>query len=82
MALVLCSAGADDSSGLQMGRAMEIGTVAHGGAGRARRTGHQLLDRLDDFTTQEELRALSDRYKRIADYIIEDLATPGGRSAT
>jgi hypothetical protein len=32
---------------------------------------------LDDFISQEELRALSDRYKRIAGYSIEQPGTPG-----
>ena len=45
-------------------------------------TGDRPFERLDDFITQEELRALSDRYKRIAGYSIEDLATPPTRSAT
>jgi 5-methylphenazine-1-carboxylate 1-monooxygenase len=38
-------------------------------------TGDRPIDKLDDFISQEELRALSDRYKRIAGYSIEDLAT-------
>jgi len=45
-------------------------------------TGDRPFDRLDDFITQEELRPLSDRYKRIAGYSIEDLAKPAGQSAT
>ena len=39
-------------------------------------TGDRPIGNLDDFISQEELRALSDRYKRIAGYSIEDLATP------
>jgi len=39
-------------------------------------TGDRPFGNLDDFISQEELRALSDRYKRIAGYSIEDLATP------
>lgn len=35
---------------------------------------------LDDFISEEELRALSDQYKRIAGYSIEDLATSAARS--
>src|SRR6266851_560488 len=38
-------------------------------------TGDRPFDNLDDFISQEELRALSDQYKRIAGYSIEDLAT-------
>ena len=45
-------------------------------------TGDRPFDHPDDVITQEELRALSDRYKRIAGYSIEDLATPPTRSAT
>jgi len=45
-------------------------------------TGDRPFDQLDDFISQQELRALSDRYKRIAGYSIEDLATPAARSAT
>ena len=61
---------------------MEIATVEHGGAGRARRTGDRPFERLDDCISQRELRALSDLYKRIARYSIEGLATPPTRSAT
>jgi 5-methylphenazine-1-carboxylate 1-monooxygenase len=38
-------------------------------------TGDRPFGNLDDFISQEELRALSDQYKRIAGYSIEDLAT-------
>jgi hypothetical protein len=38
-------------------------------------TGDRQFDDLDDFISQQELRALSDQYKRIAGYSIEDLAT-------
>jgi hypothetical protein len=41
------------------------------------RTGDRPFINLDDFISQEELRALSDRYKRIAGYSIEQLGTPG-----
>jgi hypothetical protein len=41
-------------------------------------TGGRSFDRLGGFISQEELRALSDRYKRIAGYSIEDLAKPAG----
>ena len=37
--------------------------------------GDRPFDNLDDFISQEELRTLSDQYKRIAGYSIEDLAT-------
>lgn len=40
------------------------------------------FDRLDDFISQEELRALSDQYKRIAGYSIEDLAAASAQPAT
>jgi hypothetical protein len=46
------------------------------------RGAYRPFDRLDDFITRGELRALSDRYKRIAGYSIEDLAKPAGKSAT
>ncbi len=36
-------------------------------------TGDRPFDRLDDYISQAELRALSDRYKRIAGYSLEDL---------
>jgi len=39
-------------------------------------TGDRPFANLDEFISQEELRALSDRYKRIAGYSIEDLASP------
>src|SRR5205823_15056097 len=38
-------------------------------------TGDKPFDNLDDFITQDELRALSDQYKRVVGYSIEDLAT-------
>ena len=40
------------------------------------RTGDRPFINLDDFISQEELRALSDRYKRIAGYSIESLGAP------
>ncbi len=45
-------------------------------------TGDRPFDRLDDFISQEELRALSDEYKRIAGYSIEDLAAASAQPAT
>jgi hypothetical protein len=53
---------------------MEIAIIGGGIVG--------LADRLDDLFTREELRALPDRYKRIAGYSIEDLAAPAAQSAT
>jgi len=44
-------------------------------------TGDRPFDKLDDFISQEELRALSERYKRIAGYSIADLAAPGNPTA-
>jgi len=44
-------------------------------------TGDRPFERLDDFISQEELRALSDQYKRVAGYSIEDLAAPAARAA-
>ncbi len=44
-------------------------------------TGDRPFDNLDDFISQEELRALSDQYKRVAGYSIEELAAPAGRRA-
>jgi 2-polyprenyl-6-methoxyphenol hydroxylase-like FAD-dependent oxidoreductase len=41
------------------------------------RTGDRPFGNLDDFISQEELRALSYRYKRIAGYSIEQLGAPG-----
>jgi 5-methylphenazine-1-carboxylate 1-monooxygenase len=40
-------------------------------------TGDRPFDNLDDFITQDELRALSDQYKRVAGYAIDDIATAG-----
>jgi flavin-dependent dehydrogenase len=40
------------------------------------RTGDRPFINVDDFISQEELRALSDRYTRIAGYSIEQLGTP------
>ena len=40
-------------------------------------TGDRPFVNLDDFISQEELRALPDRYKRIAGYSIEQLAALG-----
>ena len=45
-------------------------------------TGDRPFGRLDDFITQEELRALSDQYKRIAGYSLEELAAPSAQPAT
>jgi 2-polyprenyl-6-methoxyphenol hydroxylase-like FAD-dependent oxidoreductase len=39
-------------------------------------TGDKPFDNLDDFITQDELRALSDRYKQVAGYAISDIAAP------
>jgi 5-methylphenazine-1-carboxylate 1-monooxygenase len=39
-------------------------------------TGDRPFDRLEDYITQDELRALSDQYKRIAGYSIEQLGKP------
>jgi 5-methylphenazine-1-carboxylate 1-monooxygenase len=36
-------------------------------------TGDRPFDNLDDYITQDELRALSDQYKRVAGYSIEEL---------
>jgi 2-polyprenyl-6-methoxyphenol hydroxylase-like FAD-dependent oxidoreductase len=37
-------------------------------------TGDKPFDNLDDFITQDELRALSDSYKRIAGFAVADVA--------
>ena len=37
-------------------------------------TGDRPFDNLDDYITQDELRALSDQYKRVAGYSIEEFA--------
>jgi 2-polyprenyl-6-methoxyphenol hydroxylase-like FAD-dependent oxidoreductase len=39
-------------------------------------TGDRPFGNLDNFITQDELRALSDQYKRVAGYSIDDLARP------
>jgi 2-polyprenyl-6-methoxyphenol hydroxylase-like FAD-dependent oxidoreductase len=39
-------------------------------------TGDRPFDRLDDYITQDELRALSDQYKRVAGYSLEQLGKP------
>ena len=44
-------------------------------------TGDRPFGNLDDFISQEELRALSDQYKRIAGYSVEALATTAPPSA-
>src|SRR5262249_26033634 len=44
-------------------------------------TGDRPFDNLDDYITQEELRALSDRYKQVAGYGIDQLQRPGGASS-
>ncbi|MGC2411901.1 MAG: hypothetical protein WA459_04285 [Stellaceae bacterium] len=36
----------------------------------------------NDVISQEELRALSDQYKRIAGYSLEELAAPSAQAAT
>jgi hypothetical protein len=43
-------------------------------------TGDRRFGNLDDFIAREELRALSDQYKRIAGYSIEELAAAPGAS--
>ena len=43
-------------------------------------TGDRPFGNLDDFIGQEELRALSDQYKRIAGYSVEALATTAAPS--
>ena len=40
-------------------------------------TGDRPFDNLNDHITQDELRALSDQYKRVAGYSIEELGKPG-----
>ena len=45
-------------------------------------TGDRPFDNLDDFISQQELRALSDQYKRIAGYSLEELAAAGAQPAT
>ena len=40
-------------------------------------TGDQPFDNLDDYITQEELRGLSDRYKQVAGYSIDQLQNRG-----
>src|SRR5258708_6154582 len=95
MALVLGSAATIDSSGFGRRRAMEIAIIGGGIVGlglalnlqqpgvtcRGDGTGDRPFGNLDDFISQEELRALSDRYKRIAGYSIEDLAATAPPSA-
>jgi 2-polyprenyl-6-methoxyphenol hydroxylase-like FAD-dependent oxidoreductase len=39
--------------------------------------GDKPFDNLDKYITQEELRALSERYKRIAGFALSDVAGPG-----
>jgi hypothetical protein len=36
-------------------------------------TGDKPFDRLEDYVSQDELRALSDRYKAVAGYAVTDL---------
>jgi hypothetical protein len=55
---------------------MEIAIIG-GGIRWSTRTG---FGNLDDVVSQEELRALSDRYKRVAGYSIEELGKPGPRT--
>jgi len=45
-------------------------------------TGDRPFDNLDDFISQEELRALSDQYKRIAGYSIEELGSAAASAGT
>jgi 5-methylphenazine-1-carboxylate 1-monooxygenase len=45
-------------------------------------TGDRPFENLDDYITQEELRALSDRYKQVAGYSIDQLQSRGGPSAS
>jgi 2-polyprenyl-6-methoxyphenol hydroxylase-like FAD-dependent oxidoreductase len=40
--------------------------------------GDRPFDNLDDFITQDELRALSDNYKKIAGFALSDVARPAG----
>jgi 2-polyprenyl-6-methoxyphenol hydroxylase-like FAD-dependent oxidoreductase len=40
-------------------------------------TGDRPFEKLDDFITQDELRALSDRYKQVAGYSIDQLQNRG-----
>jgi 2-polyprenyl-6-methoxyphenol hydroxylase-like FAD-dependent oxidoreductase len=39
-------------------------------------TGDRPFDNLDDFITQDELRALSENYKRIAGFAVSDVSRP------
>ena len=45
-------------------------------------TGDRPFEKLDAFITQDELRALSDRYKRVAGYSIDQLQNRGGPSSS
>ena len=45
-------------------------------------TGDRPFENLDDYITQEELRALSDRYKQVAGYSIDQLQSRGVPSAS
>jgi 2-polyprenyl-6-methoxyphenol hydroxylase-like FAD-dependent oxidoreductase len=45
-------------------------------------TGDRPFDKLDDFITQDELRALSDQYKRVAGYSIDQLGNRGGNPSS
>ena len=45
-------------------------------------TGDRPFENLDDYITQEELRALSHRYKQVAGYSIDQLQSRGGPSAS
>ena len=40
-------------------------------------TGDKPFDNLDDYITQDELRALSERYKRIAGFSLADMRSAG-----
>jgi hypothetical protein len=44
-------------------------------------TGDRPFENLDEYITQDELRALSDRYKRVAGYSIDQLQGPGAPDA-
>ena len=60
---------------------MEIAIIGGGTSGSLNirveeLTGDRPFERLDGFISQEELRALSDQYKRVAGYSIDELAAP------
>jgi len=45
-------------------------------------TGDRPFEKLDAFITQDELRALSDRYKQVAGYSLDQLQNRGGPSSS